>query len=113
MSYGFTMCFANAETLGDAMVFAKSFISKLGQLDSIMQMVEDKKYWMPSGDILCWENSYQDLQRAKNADDAWLARLCKANFVFWPEQKVMGLVGDRWPNLEDFFPESIYFRKLQ
>ena len=109
MSYGFDMRFSAAETLGESMVLANSFVEKLANKETVKVMLEDQKYYIPS--LQYGGEPTRELWASRMAEDeAWLHGLLKANFVYWPKQKLLGLAGDAWPNAKEFFPEAVYFQ---
>lgn len=90
MSYGFDMCFWSARTLSAALKKAQEVVAAMSKKAIMGKTIEDNLYYAPS---LRNRVNPENWNMAMQADETWLYRLFNYHFVFWKEQRLLGMVG--------------------
>lgn len=105
MSYGFDMCFKKVSSFAKAMEYANKFVSSLS-LDDVKSYIDENECWVPTVRY----PDLKDAQRRHNVNMEWAKDMMKFNFVYFKEQKLLGIVGERYPHRKEFFKTSVYFQ---
>lgn len=90
MSYSFDMCFWSARTLADALKKAQAVVAAMSDKAIMEKIIEDNLYFVPS---LRNHVKPENWRMAMQADENWLYRLFNYRFVYWKEQRLLGMVG--------------------
>lgn len=95
MSYSFEMAFMSAMDKTEAFVKADQFVKTLMKPQNAKKMIQSNLlYFMrcaklsrgqqPSGPSACYL-------------EAWLSTIFTTRFTYWPEYKLLGILGGEWP----------------
>lgn len=102
MSYGFDLNFVNCKDLPDA--FNRALQTTEACYAHLKELLDREYVFIPSVRY-CLSGDH------KKANELWLTRLLEMNFVWWPEYKLLGLVGGGWPNaVLHMFTKCVYFQ---
>lgn len=105
MSYGFDMGFAPVESELDAYRKVFAFTKVLGKKENAQAWIDENCY--------CMEGQ---LSRANERDayeilSGYLSKIFTVKFVYWPENKLLGISGRDWPDeAQALFPFIVYFQ---
>lgn len=109
MSYSFNMCFKKVSSLAKAMEFAKKFVDSFTN-DDIKQEIENNYYYIPTVRYAPKSDDYRDQQAYHEWNMGWARNLLTIKFVYFKEQKLLGIVGANYPHRKDFFKTACYFQ---
>lgn len=104
MSYGFDMCFKKVSSFAKAMEYANKFVSTWTKED-VYKLIEDEEYFVPSNRYRLEDNKWKT-----EIDIGWARNCLSPKFVYFKEQKLLGLLGASWPHRKEFFKDHIYFQ---
>lgn len=107
MSYGFNMFFKQVESKTEAFEFGIKIMNNLKE--NAEEYIRNYKYHIPSHrdflDVATNPNSY------KQADEYWLYMMFVNNFIYWEEEKLVGMFGERLPKeTAALFDTEVYFQ---
>lgn len=106
MSYSFTLNFRHCRSLGEALLLANKTADAV--YANLSELLKENHYYIPS---IRFE--YKDLsdQEKRIKNDAWLEKLMKLNFVWWPQYKLLAFSGDGWPKAAmDLYKQKVFFQ---
>lgn len=109
MSYSFDMCFKKVSSLAKAMEYAKKFVDSFTS-DDIKQEIEQNYYYIPTVRYAPKSDDYRDKQAYHEWNMGWARRLLSIRFVYFKEQKLLGVVGASYPHRKEFFKTACYFQ---
>ena len=104
MSYGFDMCFKKVSSFAKAMEYANKFVSTWTKED-VYKLIEEEDYFAPSNRYRLKDNEWKT-----EIDIGWARNCLSPKFVYFKEQKLLGLVGASWPHEKEFFKDHVYFQ---
>ena len=114
MSYGFSMGFAQANSLLEAMKIALEYTQSQMTEKNVRKAIRDNRYYIPSvrtGYIADEESKNRRADvLADTADRYWLEALFTFRFLYWEEHKLLGIVMMPSENANEKWPLSVYFQ---
>ena len=114
MSYGFSMGFAQANSLQEAMKIALEYTQSQMTEKNVRKAIGDNRYYIPSvrtGYIADEEGKTRRADvLADTADRYWLVTLFTFRFLYWEEHKLLGIVMMPSESASEKWPLSIYFQ---
>ena len=113
MSYGFSMGFAHANSLQEAMKIALEYTQSQMTEKNVKKTIKDNRYYIPSVRTGYIADAESNTRRADvladTADRYWLEALFTFRFLYWEEHKLLGIVlmpsesvSEKWPLSVDF-----------
>jgi hypothetical protein len=114
MSYGFSMGFAHANSLQEAMKIALEYTQSQMTEKNVKKTIKDNRYYIPSvrtGYIADAESKTRMADvLADTADRYWLEALFTFRFLYWEEHKLLGIVMMPSESASEKWPLSVYFQ---
>lgn len=114
MSYGFSMGFAHANSLQEAMKIALEYTQSQMTEKNVKKTIKDNRYYIPSvrtGYIADAESKTRRADvLADTADRYWLEALFTFRFLYWEEHKLLGIVMMPSESVSEKWPLSVYFQ---
>ena len=117
MSYGFSMGFAQAKDLSEAMSLAQKYVDERMKLMRIAQELERNVYYAPtiragySYDQKADGRHDRKLEYlAETADRYWIKNLFSYRFLYWEEQQLLGIVMMEEDDASNKWPLYVYFQ---
>ena len=116
MSYSFSMGFAHANSLQEAMRIALEYTQSQMTEKNVKKTIKDNRYYIhiPSvrtGYIADTESKTRRADvLADTADRYWLEALFTFRFLYWEEHKLLGIVMMPSESVSEKWPLSVYFQ---
>ena len=114
MSYGFSMGFAQANSLQEAMKIALEYTQSQMTEKNVRKAIGDNRYYIPSvrtGYIADEEGKTRRADvLADTADRYWLEALFTFRFLYWEKHKLLGIVMMPSESASEKWPLSVYFQ---
>lgn len=102
MSYSFEMQFKACNDWDEALRAAAECAEVIGHRENVRRLIKESI-------------AYLHFRLGKNTPrpnevENWVSAISTLRFVFWPEKKLLALVGGAWPGLDKVFAKNIYFQ---
>lgn len=118
MSYGFSMGFAQAKDLSEAMNLALEYVGMRMEPKRVTEELKRNIYYVPTirARYACNKNvpySQRNMQLENLADMAdryWVKNLFSYRFLYWEKQRLLGIVMMKDEDLSDKWPLCVYFQ---
>lgn len=118
MSYGFSMGFAQAKDLSEAMNLALEYVGMRMEPERVAEELKRNIYYVPTirARYVCGKNvpySQRNMQLENLADMAdryWVKNLFSYRFLYWEKQQLLGIVMMREDDISDKWPLYVYFQ---
>ena len=109
MSYCFEMAFKKCSSYAKALEYASNYVYSI-TMTEMQYICKDNSYYLPFNRWSVENTDERLIEAVKQINSYYLENLLSFRFVYFPEKKLLAIVGGNYPRADKYFDKSIYFQ---